>query len=137
MGFVFLARRHALCCVTQLSVSSCESVFPAAGLPACGSCAAIQVAQGDPQSPPTKMMALVVGFALALWGMTLLPEYPFLAYPRSLAMVDNILWQINPEGKYGGGTQVLKLMTFPTGSPKVAVQFQLNASGRADRIENI
>src|SRR3954462_13676380 len=83
------------------------------------------------------MMALVIGFALALWGLTFLPEYPFKAYPLSPAMYDNIQLQRNSQGVGRYGVQVLKLMIFPTGSSKLAVQFRVDTYGRVDSIENI
>jgi hypothetical protein len=82
-------------------------------------------------------MAIVIGFALVLRGVTLLPEYPLRAYPRSRAMDENIRWQSDSREQFGGETQVVKLMIFPTGSPKLAVWFQVDASGQAEHIDNI
>ena len=78
-----------------------------------------------------RMMALTLGFSLIFWGVRDRQDL-FKAYPRSPAMDYHVRWQGGPEGDYGG-SKVLKLTTFPGGYPESAVQFQLDASGRAGR----
>jgi hypothetical protein len=85
------------------------------------------------------LMALVVGFALAFWTMTLFPRYPhpFGAYPRSPAMDDNIRWQMSLLGQDGSRGPSLRLLTFPTGSPRLAAQLEVRAPGEVERAANI
>lgn len=83
-----------------------------------------------------RAMILVVGFALIFFGMRLWPQNPFRPYPRSPALDEHSWWQSHSTGRFGHPS-IVKLTTFPTGSPKVAVLFEVDVSGKARQMDEV
>ena len=84
-----------------------------------------------PQVSLRVVLVLVIVCAAGSWGIRAWLD-PFRTYPKSDAFDHVLRWQSSRLGE-GREDVILKITTFPTGTPETAEQCQLSRSGRLTR----